>query len=219
MKSMSRGRSWPSSPALAWRWMFLKVPYLRRGQPPEQAIQKPPSGPHQIASRIIGAELHRRRSLQGREPELAQRAEHGSAALASDRRIIAQTIRIDHGRGAASATGKFGRERPRLLIRQDAHRCQPSSLPAPPPRTQHTLRNLVPQCSIRHAYCSHAACDGGAPTRHVTVMLADSSAAYDAILGSARGLKATSRIPPDCDNTFFRNTSQANQSLGRRPIH
>jgi hypothetical protein len=57
--------------------------------------------------RAVGTDLHSRYSLLDREPEFAQCTKDGSAALAFDRRVIAQAIRIHHCRGAAGLAGKF----------------------------------------------------------------------------------------------------------------
>lgn len=54
-------------------------------------------------------------SLLGRDPELAQCTKDGSTALAFDRRIVAQAIRIHHGRGAADTAGKFLHDFPWLV--------------------------------------------------------------------------------------------------------
>jgi hypothetical protein len=53
------------------------------------------------------AGLHSGQPGLGGEPEFAQRAADRSAALAFDRRIIAQMIWIDHGRRAASPASEF----------------------------------------------------------------------------------------------------------------
>ena len=73
-----------------------------------------------LENRAAGKKLDSGHFLR-RKSELAQRAKDGPAALAFDRRIIAETIRVDHGRRATSPAGEFRRGPLRPMILDNAH--------------------------------------------------------------------------------------------------
>jgi hypothetical protein len=96
-----------------------------------------------LENRAAGKKLDSGHFLR-RKSELAQRAKDGPAALAFDRRIIAETIRVDHGRRATSPAGEFRRGPLRPMILDNAHGASLVFCTGVVPIHKHRTRIMVP---------------------------------------------------------------------------